>query len=141
MIVKCVVSNINLLSSSRVKTRLKKYILSSDGYLPLKVGNVFVVYGLVFRDNCLWYLLCVSEGDESPTPYPAEVFEILNAHPSRFWTVTEKDNGNSEFYLSFKEWSKSFFERLIDGDPEAVNLFSNYRDKMDNEAKNRYGSL
>jgi len=136
MIVKCTVSNINLLSSDRVKTRLKKYIHSSDGLLPFRVGNTFIVYGLVFRDNCLWYLICPSEGDESPTPYPAEVFEILNGQISKFWTVTGKGNGNSEFYLSFKEWTKSFFECLIDGDPEAINLFSSYRDKMGYEAEN-----
>lgn len=135
MIVKCITSNVNLLSSDRTKGRIKRYIQRSDGLLPFQTGDRFTVYGLVFRDNCLWYLICTTEHDESPTPYPSEVFEIISGEISKYWGITGKGNGNSEFYLSFKEWTKNFFERLIDGDPEAINMFLDYRKKMDEEAE------
>ncbi len=137
MKVLCEINNILELDDNSTVNRLKQYIHLPDGQLNLEINNEYCVYGILFRDNSPWYYLCLDEDDEHPTSYPAELFNVTDGRLSSYWRISEKiyPNGAVMSSIVFEEWSKdsSFYERLIDDDPEAICLFGKYRKLMDNE--------
>ena len=91
---------------------------------------------MLFRDNSPWYYLCLDDDDETPSPYPAELFDVADDRPSSYWrlsTVTYPDGVMSS--MVFEEWVKdpSFYERLVEDDPSAIEVFQRYRNLMNKE--------
>lgn len=133
----CKTNNIFDLVNTYTIDRLKKYISLSDGQLNLELNTEYVVYGILFRDNAPWYYLCLYEDDEYPSPFPADLFDISDGRLSSYWKLlfVKQREGEVLSSLVFNEWRKdpSFYERLIDGDPEAVKLFTKYRQLLDHE--------
>lgn len=136
MKVVCKVNNLNSLSDERLLKRLKKYIFMPDGEIDLELGREYTVYGVIFRESSPWYYLCSEEYDEYPKPFAAEFFNISDERLSSYWKLSV-DQGEEKILSSlvFDEWAKddSFYERLIDDDPEAVELFGKYRLLMNQE--------
>lgn len=136
MKVLCTINNIFEIKDAATLDRLRKYIHLSDGQLDLEKNVKYCVYGIVFRDNAPWYYLCLSEDDESPSPYPAELFKTTDARLSSCWRLsTEVITSGVMSSMVFDEWANdpSFYERLIDDDPEAIKVFQKYRSLMDKE--------
>lgn len=133
----CDESNIFNLESDAVIERLKKYIRLSDGQLNIEKGKEYCVYGILFRDNSPWFYICLDEEDDYPTPYPAELFRVVDNNYSSFWKLSfvSFPSGQVCSSIVFDEWSKdtSFYERLLDDDPEAISVFRKYRSLMDKE--------
>lgn len=136
MKVVCKVNNLNSLSDERLLTRLKKYIFMPDGEVDLEIGKEYTVYGVVFWDNSPWYYLCSEEYDEYPKPFAAEFFDVSDECLSSHWKLSV-DHGYEKVLSSlvFDEWARdsSFYERLIEDDSEAVELFRRYRLLMNQE--------
>lgn len=136
MKVVCKINNIFDINDGETLERIKKYILLTDGQLNLEKNNEYCVYGVIFRDNSPWYYICLDEDDESPTPYPAELFKVTDDKFSSYWRLTTE---NTKFgvvsSLVFEEWANDplYFENLVDDDFEAVGLFSKYRKLMNEE--------
>ncbi|MFV0477644.1 MAG: hypothetical protein ACK5ME_07415 [Parahaliea sp.] len=133
----CKANNLNSLSNKRLLKRLKKYISMPDGEIDLDLGREYTVYGVVFWDNSPWYYLCSEDYDEYPKPFAAEFFNISDERLSSYWKLSVVDQGEGKILSSFvfDEWAKdpSFYERLIEGDSEAVGLFGKYRQLMSQE--------
>ena len=137
MKVACKINNIFDLKDSFTIERLKKYISLSDGQLNLEKNNEYCVYGVLFRDNSPWYYLCLDDDDESPSPYPAELFDIIDGRTSSYWRLATHYSSTLNVFSGFviPDWSQdeSFYENLIDGDPKRQATFSKYRKLMDKE--------
>lgn len=134
MKVVCTVNNIYELGDENTMARLKKYIRLSDGQLNIQLNSIYVVYGILFRDNSPWYYLCPFEDDDSPCPFPAELFDIVDDTIPSCWKLSYQNNhGTLKTELVFPEWSHDtvFYERLIDGDPENIKLFKKYRQLLE----------
>ena len=133
----CKINNLYSVSDQLLLRRLKKYINMPDGEIGLEVGREYPVYGVVFWDNSPWYYLCSEDYDKYPKPFAAEFFNVLDDKLSSFWKLSAMDQGKGEILSSlvFDEWAKdsTFYERLVEGDPEAVDLFAKYRKEMDKE--------
>ncbi|WP_158116480.1 hypothetical protein [Vibrio cincinnatiensis] len=133
----CKVNNLNSLSDKRLLERLKKYISMPDGDIDLELGREYTVYGVVFWDSSPWYYICSEDYDEYPKPFAAEFFNVSDDRLSSHWKLSAVDQGGGEVLSSlvFDEWAKdfSFYERLIEDDPEAVELFGKYRQLMNQE--------
>lgn len=132
----CTENNINKLPEDKYR-RIKKDIHRSDGIIhSLIVGREYVVYGLVFRDNCLWYQICHDENDTYPYPYPAELFDLTDSSFSRHWAINGTNNDRIEFFVSSDRIVNEvgYLERLIDGDQDAEEAFFVYRSKIEEEA-------
>lgn len=133
----CKVNNLNNFSDERLLERLKKYISMPDGEIDLAIGKEYTVYGVVFWDNSPWYYLCSEEYEEYPKPYAAEFFYVSDDRLSSHWKLSAVDQYEGEVLSSlvFDEWAKdaSFYERLIEDNPEAVDLFKKYRQLMNQE--------
>ncbi len=108
-----------------------------DGEIDLDVGKEYTVYGVVFWDNSPWYYLCSEEYDEYPKPFAAELFSVLDGRLSLYWklSVVDQEEEGVLSSLVFDEWANnsSFYELLIEGDSEAVELFRSYRQLMNQE--------
>lgn len=133
----CKVNNLNSFSDEGLLRRLKKYISMPDGEVDLEIGKEYTVYGVVFWDNSPWYYICVEEYDEYPKPFAAEFFNVLDDRLSLHWKLSSVAQGEGEVLSSlvFEEWAKdpSFYERLIEDDPEASAQFGKYRQLIDHE--------
>jgi hypothetical protein len=101
------------------------------------VGREYTVYGLEFRNNAPWYYLCSEEWDTYPVPYAREFFEIIDLRLSVYWrlSVSYSDWRESHTAITFEEWAndRMFYERLVDGDRDAEEIFDKYRKLMDAE--------
>ena len=136
MKVLCTINNIFDLRDSVTVERLKKYIRLSDGQLNLEKDKEYCVYGVLFRDNSPWFYLCLDDDDESPTPYPTELFDITDGRFSSYWRLsTEAYPDGVMSSMVFDEWANdsSFYERLVEGDSSAIEVFANYRELMNEE--------
>lgn len=136
MKVLCTINNIYELQDSTAIVRIEKHIHLSDGQLNLEKNEEYCVFGILFRGNSPWYYLCVNDDDRSPTPYPAELFDIVDGRLSSYWklsTVNYRSGVMSS--IVFDEWAKdsSFYERLIDDDPSAIGVFERYRNLINKE--------
>jgi hypothetical protein len=102
--------------------------ISYDTEFPLTIGETYVVYAItMFQGHCWYYVL-----DDNRLPYPvwelAPLFEIADPYIPRDWIygyvrTSEQDEGVP--IVSFPEWvlNQSYYERLVDGDPEARSIF------------------
>jgi hypothetical protein len=136
MKVLCAINNIFEIKDAVTLDRMKKYIHLSDGQLDLEKSVEYCVYGIIFRDNSPWYYLCLDEDDESPSPFPADLFKVTDDSLSSYWRLSSQSFTDGVISsMVFDEWANdsSFYERLIDGDPLAIELFKKYQDLMNKE--------
>jgi hypothetical protein len=65
-----------------------------------------------------------------PSPYPLELFDILDSVIPKDWIVNAISDSTNNTYIifSFKEWAldKMFYERLVEGDPEYTAIYEKY---------------
>lgn len=137
MIVVCKINNLKNVSDVHVLKRLKKYISMPDGEIDLDLGREYIVYGVIFRNNCPWYYLCGADDDEYPKPYSSQLFEIIDDRLSSHWKLSSYFLGENKVTtsLAFADWARdlSFYERLVDGESEAVQIFAQYRKMINQE--------
>lgn len=137
MKVVCRINNLNNISNPYTLDRLKKYISKPDGDVDLDVGREYKVYGVVFWDNRPWLYLCTEDYDEYPKPFSLEFFDVVDDTLSPHWKLSSFSQGEYKAATSlvFGEWAKdpNFYEKLIDGDSEAIATFAKYRHIIDQE--------
>lgn len=136
MKVLCEINNIFEIKDTVTLERIKNYIHLSDGQMELDKNVEYCVYGIIFRDNAPWYYLCLDENDESPSPYPASLFKVTDDRLSSYWRLSTQTVTNGIISsMVFEEWANdsSFFERLIDGDPSAIESFKKHQDLINKE--------
>jgi hypothetical protein len=125
MRVTCIASSGRTLPLSTLDERAG---ISRGTDFALTVGSRYVVYAITtFHGHCWYYVF-----DDNRLPYPvwklAPLFEILDPAIPPDWVCgyvrkSEEDEGFP--VISFPEWAcdHSFYERLVDGDPEATAVF------------------
>lgn len=137
MKVVCKIDNLYHVKSVGALDRLKGYISSPDGEFGLVLGKEYTVYGIAFWDNSPLVYIFLDEGDDYPKPIPMDFFELSVGEVSRCWRLSYFPQGinESSSLLVFKEWAEdpSFYERLVDGSKDAVEVFNKYRLLIDSE--------
>ena len=137
MKVVCKINNLNRIDDPVLLTQLKRYHLSSDGEVDLLEGNEYLVYGVLFRDNTPWYYLCSGEDDSYPKPFSSDLFIVSDDRISQYWklSVVKHENSKVTTSLVFSEWAKDqmFYENLLDGGINEIELFEKYRQLMERE--------
>lgn len=106
----------------------------------LQVDQHYVVYGLTIHLNHVWYYLCAGRGDTFPIWYPSPLFEVADGRLSAQWIFNyflDPPRGVDYAVIAFSEWANdlSFYDRLTDGEEEAVLTFQRYKRLIDDEAK------
>lgn len=82
-----------------------------------------------------WYYVLDDDGHDWPTWIPAPLFDVDDGSLPRSWRVGyHRFDGEDQFpILSFPEWATDhrFYERLVDGDTDAVRIFNERRREID----------
>ncbi|MDP4504663.1 hypothetical protein [Nonomuraea turcica] len=115
--------------------------LTPDADYPLTTGKEYIVYAITVAKDAFWYYIL--DDDERPYPiwYPSPLFEVTDGTPSSRWVVSyvppgplTPDAGSS--LIAFREWAMDhlYYERLVDGDEQAVAAFRREKALIDHEA-------
>ncbi len=112
--------------------------ITRETEFALTIGAVYVVYAITtFHGHCWYYVF-----DDDLQPYPvwnlASLFEIPDPSLPRDWVVGYVRKGADDEgcpLISFPEWASDhlFYERLVDGDGDAVAVFEARRVSAEGE--------
>lgn len=103
--------------------------ISREKEFPLTIGSSYAVYAITTFKGSVWYYVF----DDNELAYPvwrlAPLFEVGDPSLPDTWVYgyIRKDPKEVGFPLiSFPEWAldHSFYERLVDGDEQAVTTFA-----------------
>ena len=134
MRVLCEITNVFDLPNPALIERVRKYIRLSDGELNLEKSKEYLVLGIIYRDSFPWCFLCLDDDDDYPTAYPLELFKVVDDKMSSYWRLSyfKNSNGDMEKSFLFSEWAEDplFYEKLLDDDPQTINVLRKYRKLM-----------
>lgn len=127
--------------SGKVRHYLTENVSQSEGgLLALTPGKEYVVYGIEIIDGYPWYYLCDDGNAGYPWPYPAPLFDVSDGRISTYWSYKHKmrvvkDTVDLYTHFTFKDWLDDdfFADRLLDGGAREMNIFQQYKKKMDCE--------
>ena len=104
------------------------YLQHAKKELPLRPGMEYLVYGIIFHDQQASMYLCTEDGPDYPIWYPLPLFEIVDSRASRIWRLAVDLSRSGDARIVPEDWARDnyFYDRLTDGDPEAVRAW----DKM-----------
>ncbi len=98
------------------------------GY-PLQEGTQYVVFALHHIGGRIWYTLAAT--DDYLFDAPASLFHVVEANVSALWKVVV---GSDSLSLGPPEMAEvGFLERLVEGDPRAVEIFQYLRSQLESE--------
>ena len=97
---------------------------SIDSSLPMKVGDVYLVYGQMIVDGILQYLIQGS-GEYLPSWYPAEIFEIVDSQMHFETYFRYRSNEEISAVWGFKELvdNENYIDDLMERESYAVEIF------------------
>jgi len=139
MKVKCVRTEMSDLPQS-MRTALDGF-MSYESFEGLVTGKEYVVYAMTVYRGYLWIYICDEDYQPGGYPvwYPLPLFEVIDRRMSRYWEIGVRRSASKEDVgdpiVAFKEWVEdfAFYERLTDGDAQAVATFENFKATMDDE--------
>lgn len=113
--------------------------VSSDTEFPVTPGRAYPVYAVTMFLGIPWYYVQDDDGLAWPTWVPAGMFEVLDGHLPASWILGYFRFAPNDQYplISFPEWASDhhFYERLVDGDPDAVRIYASRRAEVDEALK------
>jgi hypothetical protein len=102
---------------------------------PLTIGREYSVFGMTAFLGSVWYYIIDDDDHEWPIWKPSALFDVVNGSLPSDWTVGYRryDVDNQFPVISFPEWAHdpTFYERLLDGDPEAARVFAARRREIE----------
>lgn len=115
------------------------YLRSDIGFsartkFNLTVNKQYVVYAIDDYEGIVRYYICDDNYIYYPIGIPAPLFEIIDPTHSSHWKSQREPNGL--LTLACKEWLSDplFYEALVDGDVEAIEIFVQIKEQLDAEA-------
>jgi hypothetical protein len=114
--------------------------LAADSQFPLVVGKQYVVYGITLALGHLWYYLCDEGYTYYPVWKPSPLFRVVDPRLPRCWQIgfhSPPRGRKAILIIAFQAWVDDplFYDRLTDGEEEAVRVFSRYKRLMDAESE------
>ena len=102
----------------------------------LTIGSLYTVYAVGLNGPGTWLYVADDLFVDGPRRYPLSLFEIEDARVSRHWGLASgREDGEQPELLAPASWlaMKWFFNRIVDGDVEAVAAFSRMKADIDDE--------
>lgn len=109
-------------------------IASSD--FPITVDRDYTVYAITVYKGSTWYYVLDDDGHQYPVWHLAPLFEVVDPTLPASWEYGYVQPNSEETgfpLISFPEWAGDhyFYERLVDGDPETVDVFAIRQGEID----------
>jgi len=102
---------------------------------PVTFGRTYCIYAITVHLGMVWYYILDDVGDPWPTWMPAPLFDVEDGSLPATWRVGYFRFSRENQYpiLSFPEWAADhhFYERLVDGEAEAVRVFVSRRQEVE----------
>ncbi len=133
MKVRCIDNRGSALPEQYLDTRRN---MRSDTEFSTVIGNEYVVYGVEFSNNQVWYYIYDQLNRRYPVRKPAPLFQIVDHRLSKYWSVgVSEGKHGSVGWLFFEEFfsDKFFYDRLTDGSGVEVEVFMKRKREMDEE--------
>lgn len=130
MIVVCVANTGEALPA---ESRDSRSGFDGETEFPITIGRKYHVYAITVFLGIAWYYILNDDGHYWPTWTPAPMFEIADGSLPASWKVGYFKFGRQYPIISFPEWADdhSFYERLVDGDQEALRVFDERRSEVE----------
>jgi len=128
MIVKCKIKNIEEVDQN-LQNRYENNDLICGSLDDLEVGRE---YKVICKEETTGgytyiYLPEVTAPYTYPSPYPIDLFEVIDGQLPKYWKQHETldHNGKVKLRNSFPEWAKDdmFYENLLEENPEALEIY------------------
>jgi hypothetical protein len=136
MIVRCLTTTAGGLPANAYDSNMG---INPDTVFPVTPGQAYPVYAITILLGRAWFYIQNDDGLAWPTWTPASVFEILDGHMPASWILNYFRLAPDDQYplISFPEWAADhyFYERLVDGEPEAVRIYASRRAEVDEALK------
>ena len=140
MLVKCIENSIQKLSKNDWFD--SDMFNMADGTINLVKGEYYVVYAIDFVKPYTLYYISDSTFTTYPVSYQAQLFDVYDERISRYWETNSNKllqdlKNNASGLISFKSWSESrtFYEKLVEGNAAEERKFLEMKRKMDLEFK------
>jgi hypothetical protein len=102
----------------------------------ITVGKEYVVYGVEFALNQIWFYIDDDQHHWYPIRKPAPLFQLIDSRLSKYWRIgiSEGKHG-SVCWLFFDEFISDpyFYDRLTDRAAAEVEIFRERKRQMDAE--------
>jgi hypothetical protein len=107
--------------------------LNRSTSFPLIECKEYNVYAMTVVKGYIWYYICDETYTFYPVWRPSPLFSLTCPRFSRHWILVY----HSEFtpMIAFRQWIDDplYYERLVDGEDVAVNVFKRWKSLMDRE--------
>lgn len=132
MIVRCLSNTCETLPATSRDSALG---INADTEFPITIGRSYEVFAMTVLLGIAWYYVLDEHGHDWPTWTPAPLFDVVDGTLPRSWRVGYfRFEGEDQYpILSFPEWATDhrFYERLVDGDADAVRIFNERRKEIE----------
>lgn len=100
--------------------------------LPLRVDETYIVYGQMISRGILKYLIKGS-GENLPSWYPAEIFEVVDPLLPLEWYFRYHDEEPISAIWGFQELvnEEDYLDKLNDFDDDAIRIFLKRKKEID----------
>jgi hypothetical protein len=121
MRIRCLYNDIQAIPDAELRASAARRIHLQgeiDGLIP---GKEYVVQAISRRGSETLYYIELWDNDTYPSPWPAAFFDISHGSIPTTWVSAQQ---NDTTITTFPYWALDpmFFERLIDGDGEAIYM-------------------
>lgn len=92
----------------------------------LSVGTIYSVFGVAFRRDHVWYLVCEDADDDYPILHLGAFFEPVDARLPCGWVLSLKPNNlGTDVSILPERWAAdaNFLERLVEGTEDDLAYF------------------
>lgn len=99
-------------------------------------GRSYVVYAIGFNGPGTWLYIADDAFFDGPRMFPVTLFELENPAVSKYWVLTlDHKDAEQPDMLAPLGWGREpwFFNRLVDGEPQAVAIFTAMKAQIDAE--------
>ncbi|MFY3383445.1 hypothetical protein [Paracidovorax sp. MALMAid1276] len=106
----------------------------SSVYENIQIDKEYVVQAVVFWKSIPFYYIYEYDEDSYPKPVCYKYFAVIDDSLPQCWKLIVDRNliGGFQSFLIFKEWAENIelYERLVDGDEQALEIFTKYRNLL-----------
>lgn len=116
-----------------------RYQVSRESHFHVTPGMEYEVYGIVSFVGGFWYYLADDSFSYYPVWNPAPLFEIIDGSIPKDWRVGTQGTPPVDMVITYPEWAgdPTYYERLIDREPDAVAAFERRRSRDQRRDSNR----
>jgi hypothetical protein len=122
---RCITNTLSSIIDPQLRAHIHEHVHQEN--IGLNLGETYWVHGVLFRSGVPWFYICDDVEAEYPKPYCSALFELLDSSIPFGWQLVPQ----LPTLLVPTEWASfpHFLEQLVDGNPNAVTVFQNLRQR------------